>query len=541
MLIQKQISQTNWYSQKCLYHLDYKCEVMLLILVFVCLLVNAQEIYNREINISHSNELKTVLCHSDLLNTDTIIVLFTNITHEITNISFCLVNTSRSLTIKCATNSLAYIRCPTALSHPSYPTSGFVFVNFYKLTLQKLSFQGCGAFLRDLDESILSSINSTTSPVYFTEYHSSLLLFLHIETILIKEVNMSSNYGFAVLAINPLNAIIENVNVTSTKSVEFYIHKNMSLGNGMLLLFSDENNLIFPLNYHRVLIKKSRFSHNIDYISRTKCLSDLSDLRHQQKFSSIPVVNAAGLTILYTQQNFSANVQISLTTFIRNTGSYSGAMLVLHFNSVTNSQTVIDNDSRFSKNYDLFNCHGAALVFFMTFSKSHDTHLSNVFPLNVSNSVFKYENDPFGFNEIANTGAISIFIYNPPLNKDFNITVTFSNVKFTDNLVETTGSCLYAATYSYETSGFKPLKIILKNVLAYYNSQRSLSTSLSKAGMFTMVNVKSLYITGCNSHYHDNSGSVFELTNTNIILDGNMLFEGNRGERGAVLRLLLLL
>ena len=536
-MIQKQISQTNWYSQKCLYHLDYKCEVMLLILVFVCLLVNAQEVYDRKINISHSNELETVLCHSGPFNNDTIIVLFTNITHEITKISFCLVNTSHSLTIKSATNSLAHIRCSTVVSQPSYPTSGFVFINLYNLTLQKLSLQECGTFLRDLDEIILSSINSTTSLVYFTEYHSSLLLFLHIETLLIKEVNMSSNYGFAILAINSLNAIVENVNVTSTKSAEFYIHKNMSLGNGVLLLFSDENNLISPLNHHRVLIKKSRFSHNIDYISRTKCLSDLSDLRHQQTFTSIPVVNAAGLTILYTQQNFSANVQISSTTLIRNTGSYSGAMLVLHFNSVTNSQTVIDNDSRFSKNYDLFNCHGAALVFFMAFSKSYDTHLSNVFPLNVSNSVFKYENDPFGYNEIANTGAISIFIYNPPLNKDFNITVTFSNVKFTDNLVETTRSCLYAGTYSYETSGFKPLIIVLKNVLAYYNSQRSLSTSLSKAGMFTMVNVKSLYITGFNSHYRDNSGSVFEVTDTNIILDGNMLFEGNRGERGAVFKL----
>ena len=500
------------------------------------MLVNTQGATAHEINITYSNELETVLCHSGPFNNDTIIVLSTNITHEITNISFCLVNTRHSLTIKSATNSLAHIRCPrAAVSQPSYPTSGFVFICLYNLTLQKLSFQGCGAFLRDLDESILSSINSTTSLVYFTEYHSSLLLLLHIETLLIKEVNMLSNYGFSVLAINPLNTTVENVSVTSTKSAEFYTHKNMSLGNGMLLLFSDKNNLI-SLNNHNVLIKKSKFSHNIDYINRSKCLSNLSDLRHHKKFTSIPVINAAGLTILYTQQNFSANVQISSTTFTRNTGSYSGAMLVLHFNSVTNSQTVIDN-GRFIKNYDLFNCQGTALVFFVTFSKSHYTSLSNVFPLNVSNSVFKYQNDPFGFNEIANAGAISIFIHNPPLNKDFDITVTFSNVEFKDNLIETTGSCLYAATYSYKNNAVNSLIVILKNVIAYDNSQRSLSTSLSKAGMFTMVNIKSLYITGFNSRYHDNSGSVFEVTDTNIILDGNMWFEGNRGERGAVFKL----
>ena len=181
--------------------------LLLLQLVVFSLLVYTQRDIAQEINIIHSNELETVLCHFGPLNNDTIVVLFTNITHEITNISFCLVNTSHSLTIKSATNSLAHIRCPTAVSQPSYPTSGFVFINLYNLTLQKLSFQECGAFLRDLHESVLSSINSTTSPVYFTEYHSSLLLFLHIETLLIKEVNMLSNYGFYVLAINPLKSL----------------------------------------------------------------------------------------------------------------------------------------------------------------------------------------------------------------------------------------------------------------------------------------------------------------------------------------------
>ena len=237
--------------------------MLLLLELVVCLLVNTQ---GHEIVVTHRNELETVLCHSSPFNNDTIIVLSTNITHEITNISFCLVNTSHSLTIKNATNSFAHIRCPTAnVSQPSYPTSGFVFVNLYNLTLQKLSFQGCGAFLRDLDESILSSINSTTSPVYFTEYHSSLLLFLHIETLLIKEVNMLSNYGFFVLAINPSEASIENINVTSTKSTEFHSHTNTSLGNGVLLLFTDESNV---KNLQKnVLIKEATFANNIDYIN----------------------------------------------------------------------------------------------------------------------------------------------------------------------------------------------------------------------------------------------------------------------------------
>ena len=509
--------------------------LLLLLLVVFSLLVNTQGATAYEINITHSNELETVLCHSGPLSNDTIIVLFTNITHEITNISFCFVNTSHSLTIKSATNSLAYIRCPTAVSQPSYPTSGFAFINLYNLTLQKLSFQGCGAFLSDLDESILSSINSTTSPVYFTEYHSSLLLFLHIETILIKEVNMSSNYGFAVLAINPLNAIVENISITSTKSAEFYRLTNMSFGNGVLLLFIDESNVKHLQK--NALIKGARFLNNFDYIHSIKCPSDLGNLVHQETFTPIPVVNAAGLTILYTQQNFSANVQISSTTFTRNTGSYSGAMLVLHFNGVTNSQTLIDNGNVFSKNSNLLSCHGAALSFFTTINLNHIIYQTSVnqFVLLVSKSTFELQNDFSDYPEKANSGAVSIVIQYPPKKMEFNVTVRFSNVTFFKNLVETTGACLFATTYSYEDHS--TLIIVLENVIAYNNSQYASSTSISTAGMFTVDNIKALHIIGSNSHYYNNSGSVFEVIDSNIILDGNMSFEGNRGERGAVFKL----
>ena len=505
---------------------------MLLLLVFICLLVNTQGTIALEINITYSNELETVLCHSGPFNNDTVIVLSTNITHEITNISFCLVNTSHLLTIKSATNSLAQIICSTAVSQPSNLTSGFVFVNLYNLTLQKLSFQGCGAFLRDLDESILSSINSTTSPVYFTEYHSSLLLFLHMEILMIKEVNMSSNYGFAILAINPSNAIIGNVNVTSVKSVEFHQQTNMSLGNGVLLLFTDESNV---KNLQKnVLIKEARFVKNYDYINSIKCLSYLDNLVHQETFTSIPVINAVCLTILYTQQNFSANVQISSTIFHQNIGSFLGAVLVLHFHSVTNSQTIINN-SNFTRNYIYYNYHGAALLFLMTFNQSYDdTHLH---PLIVSNSNFVSHNDFHNLVFRTNTGAVSVIIHNPQPTKDFDITVTFRNVNFSENHINTTGSCLYATSYSYSYENYSPLTVVLEDVIAYQNTQTGLSTSISKAGLFTMVGIKLLHINGSNSHYYNNSGSVFEIIDSNIILDGNMLFEGNRGERGAVFKL----
>ena len=227
---------------------------------------------------------------------------------------------------------------------------------------------------------------------------------------------MLSNYGFSVLVINPSNATIENINVTSTKSVEFYQQTNMSLGNGVLLLFIDENNV--KSLQKNVLIKKSHFSYNYDYVDGFKYVSDLNNLGHQQKFNSIPVVNAVCLTILYTQQNFSSKVQISSTIFHHNYGSYSGAVLVLHIKSVTNSQTLIDNGSNFWKNYNYYNFHGAALSLLMTFNQSYGTCLH---PLIVSNSVFVSHEDHQEYIFKTNTGAVSVIIHNPQPTKDFDV------------------------------------------------------------------------------------------------------------------------
>ena len=113
--------------------------------------------------------------------------------------------------------------------------------------------------------------------------------------------------------------------------------------------------------------------------------------------------------------------------------------------------------------------------------------------------------------------------------------MTFRKVNFSENHIKTTGSCLYATTYTYKN--YSPLTVVLEDVIAYWNTQTGLLTSISKAVMFTMDNIKALHINGTNSHYYSNSGSVFEVIDTTIMLDGNMLFEGNRGERGAVFKL----
>ena len=81
-----------------------------------------------------------------------------------------------------------------------------------QLTLQKLVLRGCGGNLKGLD--VMNLINSTDSPLTFSQHQSAVLLFLHINTLLINEVNITYYYGFAVFAINPSNASINHSEIS---------------------------------------------------------------------------------------------------------------------------------------------------------------------------------------------------------------------------------------------------------------------------------------------------------------------------------------
>ena len=145
-----------------------------------------------------------LLCSGTQLLNDTTVKLSTNIHHFIRNASFCIINTTYSLSIISNSSQQAVIQCNDSIIQP---TSGFAFTNIENLTLQRLILGGCGGYLKGLD--VMKLINSTDSPLPFSQHHSAVLLFLHINTLLINEVNITYYYGFAVFAINPSNASIK--------------------------------------------------------------------------------------------------------------------------------------------------------------------------------------------------------------------------------------------------------------------------------------------------------------------------------------------
>uniref|UniRef100_A0A1X7UJH4 Exosome complex component RRP40 n=1 Tax=Amphimedon queenslandica TaxID=400682 RepID=A0A1X7UJH4_AMPQE len=298
-----------------------------------------------QVVITEEHGLEKLICNSSFAS-DTVLILSTNITHIIGNVSFCVVNTTYSLTLTGdSTSKQAAVKCPVQ------PSSGLAFDNIHNLTLNRLVVTGCGGYLRDLPSSVIESINSS---VYLIHHHSAaaLLLLPQIKAIVIEEVNITSYYGFAMLAINPLDTTINKLAVAIS-----HVGRTGWLGSGVFMLFIDIKGSQSSVPFH-TSIHKSVFHSNYDYTQFYPCTSDFKD---EIKYK---MIYAAALTVYYRQASFIANVNVVHSNFSHNCGVFVGAVLLVHYNSFTYSQTTISHSS-FYENFAYGNCPiGTDLSFF---------------------------------------------------------------------------------------------------------------------------------------------------------------------------------
>lgn len=493
-----------------------------------CLLIVTAGSDSHSMIISEEEELQAFLCAGQPLMEDFFVALSTNITHYISsNVSFCMINTTYSLTITSNSSLSAVIDCD---DRKLQPNSGFVFTNAHNLTLHRLVLRGCGGYLRGLD--LMESINSTGSPVYFTQYQSSVLLFLRINVLLIRNVKISSYYGFAVLTINPMNALMDGIEVTLSKGAQYIARNDHSVGCGAMILFTDDHTPS-TIKTHNVIIRKALFYQNYDFVQTIDCLSDLQYF----KAPSIPVVNAGGLTIIYSQKTFFANVSVLQANFDTNLGSLAGAMLILYYKSLLQRGSNFISNSKFTSNYNAHYCHGSGLSLFVmpvqSSNKVNSNYTQNT--LTIENTSFMKHYDLTASRSVIKTlsigaGAIYIGVLEPFIEN--NITAVIKNAQFIQNNILSTGSCIFAETiYRSNNDQFKVLNVVLDNVVAYNNSQSNTNSVLAKVGMFVFHRLRGLYITGLTCIY-DNYGIAFDITDTKIVLSGDFYCARNAGEKG---------
>ena len=483
---------------------------------------------SEQINITNEYDLENFLCNgTHSLDDDIQLVLSDNITHLIgNNVSFCVINDTYSLTLTSESSKQAVIQCNDS---STLPNSGFAFTNIHNLTLIRLVFTGCGEQLKRL--ATIESVNSSASPMHFSQYHSAVLVFLHINTLLIDEVNITNYYGFAILAINPRNALINNCNITLS-----YGRKGATcqkeFGSGLFLLFTDIIGVPSSGNCN-VTIQHSTLNNNFEYCqSKTESICD-SYQKHNQKH--LPIINAAGLSVFHLQRTFTTNIQVAQSKFISNRGTLAAAVLLIYYNSVEQSQVTISN-ATFKDNFSNNTCSGSDLSFFFYFrNKVKQQHSRQLFPLNVSNTTF-FDHLPFKNKHLFSKGIIHLYVYNP--SKNINLTLTFNLVNFTSIATIGTGPCLHAVSdISDSLARNDTAQIILTNITAMRNIQFSqLFLRDYHQSIFVIENFDYILLTGYST-YTNNYGSVFGISNTKVILDGRLHFENNTGNSGSAFML----
>ena len=163
---------------------------LMLVLLLHLLLICSK--CNKVINItSQDHLLQLYLCHHYNYTGDTILLLLDTVYNISGNGSLCNINTNYSLFIQ-GNHTMATIQCiSSTYVNTTHPTIGFAFTGSSSLTLQRVTFTGCGANLTTLDKEQLDIINSTSSLVYFTQYHAAVLVFTEISYFVMRDVSIS--------------------------------------------------------------------------------------------------------------------------------------------------------------------------------------------------------------------------------------------------------------------------------------------------------------------------------------------------------------
>ena len=509
----------------------------MLVLLFHLLLICSK--CNKVINITSQDHLQLYLCHHYNYTGDTTLLLLDTVYNIRGNGSLCTINTNYSLIIQ-SNHSMATIQCNFSIYvNTTHPTIGFAFIGRGSLTLQRVTFIGCGANLTTLDKEQLDIINSTSSLVYFTQYHAAVLVFTEISHLVMRDVNISQYYGFAIVAVNLPNGTLDSVNVIGSQGIEKaaqYGH-GYSVGSGVLLMYHNSPKTLSYTNKYMLKITNSTFSYNFDYVSYSGyvCVTNLYIFKN--KDPKKPVINAAGLTIFYIGTNTNVQVNISQCTFANNVGSLAGAMLLLHLETKPHLQTVIKH-SKFDSNGSDRKCHGSGLVlFFDKFSRLSMITASEIYhPLQIVDVNFTFS----ARSLIRDTQEGVVYIAIIAVKK-ISICFTFSNVIFNNNKAPLSGSCIFAASYPSEKND---ISFVLESIKAYNNGiskSHIVTTTFLPASLFKFLDINNIIIKGSlqkPSNFSFNYGTVMQAIRSDITLEGHIVFHNNTSINGGAIMLI---
>ena len=280
---------------------------MFSLLCMFLLVCSLREGISKTFLLSGSKDLENLLCgppgHSLLPGTE--LQLSPDINHILSSSSFCLVSNTFNITLSSASNVSAIITC----KQQNDISVGFGFYNVTGLVIDNINITQCGGPMPSPDQ--VNTLYPNDTAFFFHKGQLATLLVSYSSDITLFRVKISNYYGFASLLINPNNNVtLTNINIVSSKASQCSqtLLPNCS-GSGLILYFSNADNHVEILQAN-VFINTMNVQDNINLVPYNDVINaaKLHTENNQPKAIS---TFAAGMTVIFSQGDYSANVYMS--------------------------------------------------------------------------------------------------------------------------------------------------------------------------------------------------------------------------------------
>ena len=486
------------------------------------------------LNLSHihslnkPNDLNKYVCDPDHpLLPNTQLLLSPNVNHILSSTSFCLVSNISNITLRSTSITPAIITCRHY--NNSYESVGFGFYNVSGLMIENVHITKCGGPMPST-----STLYPNDTTFYFHESQSVTLLLSYSSYIMLFGVNINTYYGFAILIININNNItLNNVNITSSSQCSDKVVPSCG-GSGLILYFSNFDNRIGLLDTH-VFVNNTVIAGNFNIVPYTDI--KIAAQVHAKEPKAISAF-AAGMTVIFSVGNYNANVQLSHGYWIGdNGGVFDGLAIIFSDAPVGNTSATITNSS-FNHNLIHGDFEIVRIGCLVTTTFNDEGTLTPWDILTISHSLFTdsyfdtYRKNDFSSYLTANPYNHSIIHIITSSSASVNLSVHLDHLEYAQVYIGIRNPFILS-----ESKGHKNLKIILESLYLYNTySSTSLITALN-SGKLVFVNTKSVYINGERNLYEEITGSVIQAYNSDIHLNGTLIFNNNKASHGAAIRL----
>ena len=433
---------------------------------------------------------------------------------------------------------------------------GLAFVNIINLTIEDVTVDGCGLKGASLGDTI-RAVNDSISSFFDVPLSLGVAVMIgDVANARLQKLSIRNTIGIGLLGINVIGSShIEQVMIQNntyekctigilslTEALDGPFQRQ--IGGGAFLVYYDYHQHQPESNNTTLTIHNSTFFGNLD-CSVTGPIAWRMKYSEALRSRGYTVGAGGGLSVMFTQTDYSASLTISSSLFDGNAANYGSGVFVGTFFGVRDSMILLNEcnftNGRAPKLPHLSNRGGGVAVLTslsrpISQQQLIESKADGIIIVHVTNSVFE------GSNVFAGGGLYSLFL---PISfgkcADV-VTFTIEKCTFWRNKAAF-GAAIFAEEHNIITIGLvlnPSHQVEASSIFAAFNSIISDDPSIKdNKGSSGVIDVQYVYFAlSGNSTLENNNGTALRATSSQVHVSGQTVFHGNVGAFGGAISLI---